>query len=497
LSIHFLAEITMEHISGVPREQITMFPEAVDDYISEENPVRFLDAFVDSLDTIKLGFQHAVLSSTGRPPFDPKDLLKLYLYGYMNRIQASRLLERETKRNLELFWLLKRLSPDHKSICNFRKDNPGALRGVFKEFVQICQKLSLFSNELVAVDSTKFKALNARDRVKDAKGLDKSIESITESIAGYLKQLDDNDAAADEQAKPLTKEELQEKINTLQNDKSKLQEAKITLQESGEDYISLTDPDCRLIKDHHGIEPAYRMQMATDSKHSLIVDYQLTSDASDSNHLAPMALAAKEMLGVDQLTVCADAGYYDSVDLKTCEDNRITAFMPVPEPKISEEKKVPTPDYYYDKFIYDESSDTYRCPQGQTLRYYTKKEKSDGRRIGIYWAGKALCNSCPVKAHCTSSPRGRYIHRWEYEPVLERLKARLSLPLGAEMMKHRMAIVEHPFGTLKIAWHHRMLLLRGLTKIASEAALMNLIYNIRRAITIVGIKGLMVQLESG
>ena len=191
----------MEHITGICREQITMFPEAIDDYISPENPARFLDAFVDSLDTIALGFEHAVVSSTGRPPYHPKDLLKLYLYGYLNRIRTSRLLERETKRNLEVFWLLKRLSPDHKTIADFRIENAEPLRGVFKHFVQTCQKLSLFSNELVAVDSTKFKAHNARDRVKDAAGLDKSIASITESIARYFQQLDENDAREDSKAR--------------------------------------------------------------------------------------------------------------------------------------------------------------------------------------------------------------------------------------------------------------------------------------------------------
>jgi hypothetical protein len=254
-----------------------------------------------------------------------------------------------------------------------------------------------------------------------------------------------------------------------------------------------------LIKDRHGIEPAYRMQTAVDSKHSLIVDYQLTNDAADNNHLSRMATAARETLGVKYLTVCADAGYYDTVDVKNCEDNQITTYMPVPEPKISKKKNVPKPEYYYDKFTYDKASDTYRCPQGQILQYYTRKVKSDGRHIRIYWAGKDACTNCParLKEECTTSPRGRYIHRWEHENVLERLRERLGQTAGRNIIKRRKEIVEHPFGVLKSIWGYRAFLLKGLRKVRSEAALMNLIYNIRRAITIIGTKRLIAHLESG
>lgn len=487
----------MEHITGTHREQITLFPEAVEDYIAEENAVRFLDAFVDSLDTITLGFEHANVSDTGRPPYQPRDLLKLYLYGYLNRIRSSRLLERETKRNLEVLWLLKRLSPDHKTISDFRRNNADALREVFKEFVRICKELELFSKELVAIDSTKFKAQNARDRVKDKQGLDKSIARINESITQYLQQLDDHDARDDapgrtESAAAMTKEELRKKIASLQDQKTRLEQAKTNLDQSGNKYVSLTDPDCRLMKNQRVIQPSYAMHAAVDAKHSLIVDYELTQDAADNNHLSSIASAAKETLGVKTLTVCADAGYYDTVDLKACEDHQITTYVPVPEPKISKKTNVPTPEYYHDNFPYDPTSDTYRCPQGQTLHYYLDTHKPDGRRIRIYRT--EACQHCPVRAQCTTSPRGRYIYRWEHETILDRLKQRLVTK--PEIVNRRKQIVEHVFGTIKDIWDYGAFLLRRLNKVASEAALMNLTYNIRRVLTILGTRNLIAYLHS-
>ncbi|MCI0565054.1 MAG: IS1182 family transposase [Nitrososphaera sp.] len=482
----------MNHVSGIAREQITLFPEAIEDYISAENPVRFLDVFVDQLDTAAAGFQHATVNDTGRPPYHPGDLLKLYLYGYLNRVRTSRLLERDTKRNLEVVWLLKRLSPDHKTISDFRKDNAQALREAFKEFVVLCKQLALFGAELVAIDSTKFKASNARDRVKDKHQLDKGIARINDSISQYLAQLDENDTA-DDRAVPaaVSPEELQQKISSLKQQRATLERARTELQDSGQKYISLTDPDCRLMKNERRIEPAYALQTAVDAKHSLIIDYELTQDAADNNHLAPVAKAAQQILGVETLPVCADAGYYDTVDLKTCDDQTIITYVPVPEPKISKKTQVPTPDYYHDKFVYDQASDTYCCPQGHTMHRFRSQPKNDGRRIYLYRTD--ACGQCPVRAQCTTSPRGRYISRWEHEAVLERLKERLARE--PEIIKRRKAIIEHVFGTIKKIWGYGALLLRGLAKIASEVALMNLTYNIRRVLNIVGTRKLILHLK--
>jgi len=483
----------MDHITGVAREQLILFPEAIEDYVSADNPVRFLDAFVESLETRGLGFKHATVEETGRPPYDPKDLLKLYLYGYLNRIRSSRLLERETKRNLEVLWLLKRLSPDHKTISDFRRENASALRETFKQFVLTCKKLELFSAELVAIDSTKFKASNARDRVKDAKQLEKAIARINDSIVEYLLQLDKNDGADDQasNSSALNKEQLQKKIASLQQQKERLEDAGHQLQETGQKYISLTDPDCRLMNNERRIEPAYALHAAVDAKHSLLVDYTLTQDAADNNYLSPVASAAKQMLGAESLTVCADAGYYDTVDLKACDDQEIITYVPVPEPKISKRTQVPTPDYYHDRFVYDEATDTYRCPAGQRLHYYRTTDKTDGRRIRIYRT--EACVACPFRSACTSSPRGRHINRWEHEAVLERLKERLTEQ--PEMIKHRKAIIEHIFGTIKKIWGYATLLLRRLKNVGSEMALMSLAYNIKRVLTIVGTKQLILKLQ--
>jgi transposase len=482
----------MEHVSGTAREQITLFPEALEDYVSVDNPIRFLDVFVDGLDTVGLGFQHANLNETGRPAYDPKDLLKLYLYGYLNRIRSSRLLERESKRNLEVLWLLKRLSPDHKTISDFRRNNAEALRAVFKQFVLTCCTLDLFGAELVAIDSTKFKASNARDRVKDREQLDKTIARVGESIRQYLTQMEETDQHEETTGPPpVTKEALQEKIARLQKEKAQLQEARQGLDETGAEYASLTDPDCRLMKNERRIEPAYAMQTAVDAKHSLIIDYELTQDAADNNHLSSVAASAKEILDVETLTVCADAGYYDTVDLKTCEDHGITTYVPIPAPKIPKHTNVPTPDYYHDRFVYDEASDIYRCPAGQTLHYYRTTDKSDGRRIRIYRT--EACIACHFRSACTTSPRGRHINRWEDEAVLDRLKQRLATE--PEMIKHRKAIIEHIFGTIKKIWGYSALLLRGLANIAGEVALMNLSYNIRRVLNIVGTRKLILALQ--
>lgn len=475
----------MNHITGTAREQITLFPDAIEDYISADNPVRFLDAFVDNLDMATLGFQHASLNQTGRPPYRPEDLLKLYLYGYLNRIRSSRLLERESSRNLEVVWLLKRLSPDHKTISRFRQLHADALRSVFKEFVHLCQRASLLGAELLAIDSTKFTASNARDRVKTPEQLDKSLQAINQSITDYLKQLEQNDQRDDNAQLPsLTKEFLQEKIRQLKDSASDLEEAKKELQENPAKYISLTDPDCRLMNNERRIEAAYSLQTAVDAKHSLIVDYHLCQQAADNNYLSVVAHQAQQMLNRQELTVCADAGYYDCHDLKTCHDSKVTTYLPIAGHKVSHKINVPTPHYYPDKFIYDAHTDTYQCPQGQTLHRFTSTRRTDDQRL-IYLYRTSACQHCPVRASCTPSKRGRYIHRWEHQWVLENLKERLRL--SPQIIKRRKAIIEHVFGTIKKVWGYSRLLLRTFAKVQAEIALMMTTYNIRRAINILGV----------
>jgi transposase len=480
----------MEHISGKPRDQLILFPEAIEDYITEDNSVRFIDVFVDGLDTISLGFEHAILKETGRPPFNPKDLLKLYLYGYLNRIRSSRLLEREAKRNLEVMWLLNHLVADHKSISDFRRHNNKAIRGVFKEFYLICKQLGLYGGELVAIDSSKFKASNARDKILDKEKLEKRIIKIEESIEMYLKELDENDKT-ETNDKAITKEELDKKIDLLKKKKIQLEKAEEDLLKSTEEYISLTDSNCRLIKDKNGIEPSYRMQTAADAKYSMILDNLMTEDAADNNHLSEMAIKSKEALEVEELTVATDAGYFDGTEIKECEDNKITVYVPIPKPKISSKTNIPEEQYQYDKFVYNELADTYSCPEGEKL-IYKRTDKKNGKDIRIYGTDK--CGSCINKNKCTLSPRGRQIHRWEHAEVIDRLKKRLDEK--PEIIKRRKAIIEHIFGTIKKIWNYYGLQLRGLKNVSTEADLMCLTYNIRRALTIVGTKNLIMALQT-
>lgn len=482
----------MDHISGTQREQITLFPEAVEDYIADDNPVSFLDAYVDQLDISTLGFQYAIVKETGRPPYNPKDILKLYLYGYLNRIRSSRLLERETKRNLEVFWLLKRLSPDHKTISNFRKENAQALRETFKQFIILCKKLELFGNELVAIDSTKFKASNSGNRIKNKEQLDQRIARISESINQYLEQLDHTDSVDSQTDVPLTKEQLLQKIASLTQNKQHLEQAEEELTQSNQKHISLTDPDCRLLKHGRHIEPAYSLQTAVDAKHSLIVDYILTNDAADYNYLSPLAASAQNILEANNLTVVADTGYYDTVELKACEDLSITTFVPLPKAPTSKEQKAPTPDYTRDKFVYDSSTDTYQCPQGSSLFNSGITLEKRGNRV-VHVCRTDDCKCCQANTECSASPRGRYINRWEHEAVVGRLKERLNRQ--PEIIVKRKEIIEHIFGTIKRVWGYGALLLRRMKNVASEVALMTLTYNIRRVLNIMSTKDLILHLQ--
>lgn len=393
-----------------------------------------------------------------------------------------------------MLWLLKRLSPDHKTISRFRQHHADALRSVFKQFVLLCQKASLFGAELVAIDSTKFTASNARDRVKTHEQLDKSLQRVNQSITDYLTQLEENDQRESTTEKPpVTKESLQQKITELKQYASQLKDAKETLEKSNDKHISLTDPDCRLMKNERRIEPAYSVQTAVDAKHSLIVDFELTQDAADNNHLSVVAQQAQTMLQTDELTVCADAGYYDCVDLNDCEDHKITTYVPIAGHKVSKKTNTPTPEYYPDKFTYDINSDTYRCPQGETMYRFTSKHKTKDQRL-IYLYRTTACKECSVSSSCTPSKRGRHIHRWEYERVLDKLKQRLAQT--PEIIKKRKAIIEHIFGTIKKIWGYGALLLRGINKVKGEIALMMLTYNMRRAINIVGVSTLIQYLRT-
>ena len=467
----------MGYISGESRNQIYLLPESVDDYIGEDNPVRFLDAFVGKLELGELGFQHAVPAEVGQPAYDPGDLLRLYLYGYLNRIRSSRRLEKEAARNLEVMWLIRKLRPDFKTIADFRKDNSGAIKRVCREFTLLCQQLDLFGGELVAIDGSKFQAVNSKGRNFSARKLKQVIEEIDAKIEAYLKHLDQRDVEEARVAVPRAAE-MKEQLERWRERKQVYQNCQQQLQQSGEKQISLTDPDSRKMSMGHGSQIGYNVQVAVDAKHKLIVEHEVTNAVTDQGQLTPMAERAKRTLGVDRLEVLADMGYYDGAEVKKCEQQGIMAY--IPKPLTSANTKLGL--FGKERFHYDTDKDVYVCPAGEELRYrFGTKEK--GRAIRYY--STSACGRCALKAQCTRNKRNRRITRWEYEDVLERMKQRVDQ--HPELMRQRKMIVEHPFGTIKRWMEQSYFLMRGKNKVSAEMSLTVLAYNLRRVITLIGV----------
>jgi len=326
----------MGYVEGTNREQVILFPAVMDDYVSAENPVRFMEAFVNGLELGTLGFSKAEPEERGRPAYDPRDLLKLYIYGYVNEIRSSRKLERETRRNVELMWLLRRLTPDHKTIARFRQENARALPAVFREFTKVCKQLNLFGRELVGIDGSKFRAVNSRDRNFSEAKLNKRLQWIEEKIAKYLAALQAEDEVESNEREE-SAAELQAKIVALQERQVVYEGLKEQLVESGEKQISLTDAEARLMKGRQGHHVSYNVQIAVDSKHKLIADFAVKNEGNDLNCLAEMAQGAQQELGAEQLKVCADRGYYNTAEIKACEDAGIEVHMERPQPGQTED----------------------------------------------------------------------------------------------------------------------------------------------------------------
>jgi transposase len=465
-------------IEGQDRSQITLLPECLDDYIGEDNPVRVVDAFVDELDLETLGFEGAIAAATGRPSYHPSVLLKLYVYGYLNRIQSRRRLEREAQRNVELMWLTGRLAPDFKTIADFRHDNGVGIRNVCRRFVELCRELKLFSQAVVAVDGSKFKAVNARDRNFTPGKVQKRQEQIEESIKRYLDALDTADrtqAPAEFQAKA---EHLQDKLRTMREQMRRMRGIEQQLKHEPDGQLSLTDPDARSMATSgrgSGIV-GYNVQVAVDAKHHLIVAHEVTNSGSDRAQLAPMAAAAREAMGKRKLQAVADRGYYSAPQIKACDDAGIAAILP--KPMTSNAKA----EGRFDKsdFIYIAKDDEYQCPAGQRAIYRFTREEN-GLQLRRYWS--SACPQCPIKAQCTPS-NYRRISRWEHETVLEAMQRRLDRQPKAMTLRRR--TVEHVFGTLKHWMGTTPFLMRRLPNVATEMSLQVLAYNLKRVIGILG-----------
>lgn len=484
--------------TGESREQTSLLPARIEDYVGPNNPVRAIESFICALDLAKLGFLHADRGvEVGQPPYDPADLLKLYLYGYINQIRSSRRLEREAARNLELIWLLKNLRPGYRTIANFRKENWKALKAVNRSFVLLLRQLDLVGGSVVAIDGSFFHGDASKASIFTRKRLKEQIAKLDLEIEAYGKSLEDNDAAEAKENRPEGPRsgsrdggDIGAKVATLMAKRSRAQADLARLEESGETQLSLTDPDARLlVKNGQGIA-GYNVQIAVDGKHNLIVASEVVNDSSDVGQLYAMASAAKEALDVKTLQALADEGYYSSLELKACEDNGITAYVPVTEGngRLENEGRFSLKD-----FSYDGVTDAYHCPAGQLLhRTAGRSWENTSGRIEICYAGrKASCGACPLKARCLS-PKAvtRTIRRWEHEDVLDRHRARMQ---GAgELMRRRSGIVEHPFGTLKCRAGYRHFLVRGFNKVRGEWSLMALCYNFTRMLNILGFERFLV-----
>jgi transposase len=477
----------MGFIHGANRHEEILFPERLDDYIAAENPVRFLDAFVDHLDLTTLGFPRATPAATGRPAYHPADLLKLYIYGYLYRLRSSRRLEQETHRNVELMWLLKKLRPDHKTIADFRKNHLGPLRQVCREFTLLCKQLDLFAGALVAIDGSKFKAVNAKERNFTQDKLTHLFQQIDQRIEGYLKELDGQDNQEDAGTPGgAVADNVQAKIEALQQRKLRYADLQAQLEASGDTQLSLTDPESRAMKlgKGHGVEVCYNVQTAVDSKHKLIIANDVTNDPGDRDWLSPLALQAKEVLG-SPFDAVADVGYYHGAEVKTCLAAGITPY--VARPITSANRKLGL--FSKDDFTYDGGTDTYQCPAGAqlTFRFATVEL---GRHIRYY--ATPACKTCPLKPQCTRNKGGRRLTRWVDEHLLDEMEQRVrSRP---EVMKQRKQLVEHPFGTMKRWWDAGYFLMRGLEKVRTEFSLTVLAYNLRRVLNLVAMPRLIAAL---
>jgi transposase len=482
--------------TGESREQASLLPARVEDYVGADNPVRAIESFVCALDLAKLGFRHADrgAEAMGQPPYDPADLLKLYLYGYINQVRSSRRLEREACRNLELIWLLKNLRPGYRTIGNFRKENWAALKAVNRSFVLLLRELDLVGGTVVAIDGSFFHGDASKASIFTRKRLADQIAKLDLEIEAYGRSIEDNDTTeANEPRKDRSDGpdagdggeggDIGAKVSALMAKRLRAQTDLDQLAASGETQLSLTDPDARLlVKSGQGVA-GYNVQAVVDDKHKLIVASEVVNDSSDVNQLHAMAKAAKEALGADTLQVLADEGYYSSTELKACEDDGITAYVP-PSEGIERAGR-----FSLKNFSYDGAADAYTCPAGQLLRPMEGRWTNTSGRVEIRYASRTkICRACPSRAKCLSSKASqRIIRRWEHEDVLERHRARME---GAsELMRRRSAIVEHPFGTLKCRAGYRHFLVRGFDKVRGEWSLMALCYNFTRVLNILGYEG--------
>jgi transposase len=475
----------MTHVTGESRYQTTLFPVVLDEAVRPDHPVRVIDAFVDSLDLASLGFSKVAAEVMGRPPYAPGDLLKLYVYGYLNRVRSSRALEREAQRNKEVMWLINCLTPAFKTIADFRKDHAKAIIEVCRAFIRFCRDQSLFGGELVAIDGTKMQAVASHKQVITPKSLEKTMVAIDRKIAAYLATMDEADREERTEASvPTVGAAVAKALKELREKREKAQRQADHLAAQGLSQLVLTEPEAKLMRTaRHGHQVAYNAQTVVDAKHKLIVAFDLTNEGNDQRQLHPMAVQGKQALDVEQVTAVADAGYSNGEHGQRCEDDGITAIVPRAETVNPEGKQY----FSRDRFTYDAASDTWRCPAGETL---TCREVSHTEQKKKYWS--TACAGCALRPQCTGAAK-RQIVRHFYEDAREAMHQRAkSDPIW---MEHRREMVEHPYGTMKWLMGYPRFLVRGLKKAKAELALGVMSYNLKRVINILGVPALLQALQ--
>jgi transposase len=475
-------------IEGTDRSQSTLFPESLEDWIEEDNPVRVIDVFVNGLDLGGLGFGGVAPEITGRPSYHPSVLLKLYIYGYLNRVQSSRRLEREAGRNVEVMWLTCRLVPDHKTIADFRKDCGSAIQQVCVQFVELCRQMGLLTTASVAIDGSKFKAVNTRDKNFTRGKVERRRAQLEESVARYLAQLDTADRQEPSEELAAKTAHLREKLVKLEGEMQRLVAMEESMLASPDQQISLTDPDSRSMATSgrgSGVV-GYNVQVAVDTDHHLIIAHEVTNTGSDRAQLANIASRAKDAIGVDKLEAVADRGYYSGEEILACDKAGIAVTLPKPMTSGLEARGR----FGKQDFVYLGDEDVYRCPAGEKLSYHYTNEE-DGQRLRRYWTN--ACRDCALKAHCTTG-KERRITRWEHEHVLEAVQSRLDR--NPQAMRQRRETVEHPFGTLKMRMGATHFLMKRLPKVATEMALHVLAYNLTRVMNIMGCRPLVAAMRA-
>jgi transposase len=474
----------MSYIQGQDRDQRGMFPALLDDYVPEGHLVRIVDRYTEVQDLAALGFGRAEPAATGRPGYDPRLMLKLYLYGYLNRVRSSRRLEAEAQRNIELMWLLGKLAPDFKTIADFRRDNGPAVRLLCRGFSEFCVRQGLMKGELVAIDGSKFAGVNHKGRNFNADKLQRRLQELDQKIAAYLKELDANDAADEGQGRA-DPEAVRQALHLLESRKAQLRQHQQALQSSGERQVSLTDPDARAMQSGGGgAVVGYNVQMAVDAHHKLIVNFEICNDGNDRNQLADQAQAAQQILGNKQLEVVADAGYAHGTEYARCEQAGITAYVPQCPGHNNDHHGL----LGKQRFVYDPATDTYRCPADQLLTYRGSKRPGERRYR------TDACSGCALLRQCTRDQRhGREIIRMPDAAAVEAMARRVQR--HPDKTKLRKTIVEHPFGTIKRSMNQGYFLTRRLPKVTTEMSLTVLSYNLRRVFNILGAQKMMQALQ--